>query len=114
MTAETLAAIADVVASTTKEFVAKSLVGMAERVAVLEKGLSAPKDGESAYQIAVKHGFVGDERAWSLALHGKEGQPGQSGKDGSSILTGVGQPTAEGRSGDVYLDVKSGDIYQWR
>lgn len=34
-------------------------------------------------------------------------------KDGASFVTGHGPPTATGRPGDAYLDVKTGDVYQW-
>lgn len=43
-----------------------------------------------------------------------DAQNGRDGKDGSCLVTGLGLPTFDGRSGDVYLDAASGDIYQCR
>jgi len=34
--------------------------------------VSCAQDGESAYQIAVRHGFVGTEDEWLASLHGKD------------------------------------------
>lgn len=39
------------------------------------------QNGKSAYQIAVEHGFVGDEAAWIASLKGKDGEKGANGKD---------------------------------
>ena len=36
-------------------------------------GTSSGKDGLSAYQIAVKNGFKGDEKQWLASLHGANG-----------------------------------------
>jgi hypothetical protein len=36
----------------------------------------------------------------------------QDGKNGTSLVTGMGPPTVAGRPGDAYLDVKTGDVYQ--
>lgn len=35
--------------------------------------------GDSAYQIAVEHGYVGTEEEWLASLHGQDGQDGQDG-----------------------------------
>lgn len=43
------------------------------------------KDGESAYQIAVDHGFVGSETDWLKSLHGKDGKDGHGGDSSLSI-----------------------------
>ncbi|MBQ8394677.1 MAG: hypothetical protein IJX49_03810, partial [Clostridia bacterium] len=37
-------------------------------------GFSACKDAESAYDIAVKNGFVGTEEEWLRSLHGADGE----------------------------------------
>ena len=42
------------------------------------------KDGKSAYEIAVLHGFKGSESEWLDSLHGVDGQPGEDGTDGKS------------------------------
>ena len=44
----------------------------------------------------------------------KDGSPGLAGKDGSGLVTAIGPPVAAGSGHDVYLDAKSGDVYQWR
>lgn len=40
------------------------------------------KDGKSAYEIAVEHGFVGDESQWLESLKGRNGEHGQDGPAG--------------------------------
>lgn len=42
------------------------------------------KDGKSAYEIAVAHGFVGDETQWLESLKGRNGERGQDGRNGLS------------------------------
>ena len=42
------------------------------------------EDGESAYQIAVDHGFVGTEEEWLASLKGAKGDKGDTGADGKS------------------------------
>lgn len=49
-------------------------------------------DGESAYEIAVNAGFIGDEVAWLASLVGPQGDPGPAGADGA--------PGADGAQGD--------------
>lgn len=43
------------------------------------------KDGKSAYQIAVDHGFVGSETEWLQSLHGKDGASSSGGDASLSI-----------------------------
>lgn len=43
------------------------------------------KDGKSAYQIAVDHGFVGSEAEWLQSLHGKDGTSTSGGDESLSI-----------------------------
>jgi len=51
-------------------------------------GGGAGEPGKSAYEIAVEHGFEGDEQAWLESLKGDKGDtgpqgpPGADGKDG--------------------------------
>ena len=40
------------------------------------------RDGKSAYEIAVAHGFVGDEAQWLESLKGRNGERGQDGQAG--------------------------------
>lgn len=44
------------------------------------------KDGKSAYEIAVDHGFIGSEEEWLQSLHGKDGTGG-SGSSGDTSLS---------------------------
>ena len=43
--------------------------------------LGFPYHGLSAYEIAVKHGFIGSELDWLASLKGEDGELGQAGKD---------------------------------
>lgn len=47
------------------------------------------RDGASAYEIALKNGFVGSEVEWLESLHGKDGKDGQPGKDGANGKDGA-------------------------
>lgn len=40
------------------------------------------RDGKSAYEIAVAHGFIGDETQWLESLKGRNGERGQDGQAG--------------------------------
>lgn len=40
------------------------------------------RDGKSAYEIAVAHGFIGDEAQWLESLKGRNGERGQDGQAG--------------------------------
>lgn len=44
-------------------------------------------DGESAYEIAVANGFVGDEAAWLASLVGAPGEDGDDGEPGPNTVT---------------------------
>lgn len=62
-------------------------------------------DGKSAYQIAIKHGFVGTEQEWLVSLvgpkgdHGEQGPIGPKGDPGIQGLQGVQGP--QGPTGPV-------------
>ena len=50
---------------------------------------------------------------WLASIKGEDGAPGENGKDGSSFLHGEGAPeAADGKAGDLYLDVLTGDLYE--
>lgn len=65
-----------------------------------EKGDKGDKgnDGLSAYEIAVKNGFEGDEEEWLKSLKGDKGkkgdkgEKGEKGDNGFSVIGGVGVP----------------------
>jgi hypothetical protein len=42
------------------------------------------------------------------------GPPGPAGERGTGFTSGYGIPQSEGKSGDVYLDLKTGEVYEWR
>ena len=46
--------------------------------------------GDSAYEIAVKNGFVGTEQEWIASLKGTDGSDGIHGKDGVDGKDGIG------------------------
>lgn len=51
-------------------------------------------DGLSAYEIAVKNGFVGNENAWLASLQGQKGDEGPAGANGTNGVNG-----ADGKDG---------------
>lgn len=61
---------------------------------LLQKISEKGKDGKSAYEIAVEHGFVGTEAEWLESLKGVDGKngvdglPGKDGKNGADGLSG--------------------------
>lgn len=56
---------------------------------------STGKDGLSAYEVAVKNGFVGSESAWLLSLKGKDGAPGKDAKTLIQLFTENGYSGTE-------------------
>lgn len=61
------------------------------------------KNGKSAYEIAVEHGFVGDEQAWLDSLRGQDGKDGADGADGAQ-----GAPGKDGVDGKDGQDGRDG------
>ena len=67
---------------------------------LLQKISEKGKDGKSAYEIAVEHGFVGTETEWLESLKGVDGKDGVNGKDGYDGRNGVdGLPGKDGKDG---------------
>ena len=56
---------------------------------LLQKISEKGKDGKSAYEITVEHGFVGTEVEWLESLKGVDGKDGVNGKDGCDGRNGV-------------------------
>ena len=57
--------------------------------------------GASAYDIAVKNGFVGSEKDWLISLQGADGAPGKDGADGKDGAPGKdGADGAPGKDGE--------------
>ena len=57
------------------------------------------KNGISAYEVAVKNGFVGTEEDWLLSLKGEKGDKGDTGKVTKSAV--VIACSASGASADM-------------
>jgi len=76
---------------------------------LLEKISEKGKDGKSAYEIAVEHGFVGTEAEWLKSLKGVDGKDGVNGKDGCDGRNGVdGLPGKDGKDGADGLPGRDG------
>lgn len=66
------------------------------------------QNGKSAYEIAVEHGFVGDEQAWLDSLKGAQGTPGTNGTNGTNGAHGAqGAPGKDGADGKDGVPGKS-------
>ncbi len=66
--------------------------------------------GMSAYDIAVKNGFEGDEEEWLESLRGEDGKDGENGKDGKDGKDGVdGTDGADGEDGKDGADGEKGE-----
>lgn len=67
------------------------LADVAELKNSVGSGISgeAGADGKSAYELAVKHGFIGTEQEWLESLRGEAGADGKDGIDGQNGSTPV-------------------------
>ena len=76
---------------------------------LLQKISEKGKDGKSAYEIAIEHGFVGIETEWLESLKGVDGKDGVNGKDGCDGRNGVdGLPGKDGKDGADGLPGRDG------
>ena len=76
---------------------------------LLQKISEKGKNGKSAYEIAVEHGFVGTEVEWLESLKGVDGKDGVNGKDGCDGRNGVdGLPGKDGKNGADGLPGRDG------
>ena len=72
---------------------------------LLQKISEKGKDGKSAYEIAVEHGFVGTEADWLESLKGVDGKDGCDGRNGVDGLPGKdGKDGADGLPGRDGID----------
>lgn len=72
---------------------------------LLQKISEKGKDGKSAYEIAVEHGFVGTEAEWLESLKGVNGKDGCDGRNGVDGLPGKdGKNGADGLPGRDGID----------
>ena len=58
-------------------------------VSTIEPYWAKGDPGESAYEIAVEHGYVGTEEEWLQSLHGAQGEQGPEGPQGPQGEPGV-------------------------
>lgn len=91
-----------------------------ERIKALERGGGGAggtgKDGASAYEIAVEHGFEGTEEEWLESLKGEKGDKGDTGRAGYTPQKNVdyfdGKDGQNGSDGaDGYTPQKGVDYY---
>lgn len=76
---------------------------------LLQKISEKGKDGKSAFEIAIEHGFVGTEAEWLKSLKGVDGKDGVNGKDGCDGRNGVdGLPGKDGKDGADGLPGRDG------
>lgn len=66
------------------------------------------KDGLSAYELAVKNGFVGTEQEWIASLKGKQGERGEQGIQG--IKGDKGEKGDKGDTGNSGVYLGSGEM----
>lgn len=72
---------------------------------LLQKISEKGKDGKSAYEIAVEHGFAGTETEWLESLKGVDGKDGCDGRNGVDGLPGKdGKDGADGLPGRDGID----------
>ena len=64
----------------------------------------AGANGKSAYEIAVEHGFQGDEAAWLESLKGAQGPQGPAGEQGPQ-----GEVGPQGEQGPAGIDGQDGE-----
>ena len=79
-----------------------------QKIAEIQAGVNG-KDGLSAYEIAVKNGFVGTVSDWLESLKGADGLPGKDGIDGKNGRDGVdGKNGTNGKDSGDGVDGQNG------
>lgn len=82
-----------------------------QKIAEIQSGVNG-KDGLSAYEIAVKNGFVGTVSEWLESLKGADGLPGKDGINGTDGRDGRdGKDGADGENGKSAYEVAVGNGY---
>lgn len=93
-----------------------SLSSLTQRVADLEarEPVPGPKGDTGDRGEKGEPGAPGEKGSTgAVGPVGPVGPPGEKGMDAEGWTIGSGAPVGEGAPGAVYLDVKTGDIYQW-
>lgn len=87
------------------EFVSESVPVFETKFIKNNEEAGSGKDGKSAYEIALKHGFIGTEKEWLESLHGE---------DGYTPIKGVDYFDGEkGDKGDKGDKGEAGTAEQW-
>src|SRR5690625_6724522 len=73
-------------------------------------GGGAGEPGKSAYEIAVEHGFEGDEQAWLESLKGDKGDTGPQGPPGADGKDGEQGPQRPPGNDDFGTETQYNDI----
>ena len=81
---------------------ATNLEALLEPIVLIDGAIGA--DGKSAYEIAVKNGFVGTEQAWLLSLVGAQGPKGDTGAQGPPGAGSIVYVNNEVLTDDVWID----------
>lgn len=67
--------------------------------------------GNSAYDIALKHGFIGSEDEWLASLKGEKGEQGEQGIQGTQGIQGEkGEQGEKGQNGADGIGIASSEI----
>lgn len=83
----------------TPDLYAQLIAEIDKKIADVHDGKDG-RDGKSAYQIAVQHGYGGSETAWLESLRGADGAKGDTGAAGAKGEKGdKGDPGATGATG---------------
>lgn len=105
MTAKDLSVVVRGVAPIIREYVASSLMTFADGL----KELSTRVERGAEFMVSLRADVSQlQARVAETPLQGPQGERG------ASCSVGSGLPTENGKSGDVYIDAATGDIYQWR
>lgn len=104
-----LKSFAAIVMKHVREYVQPAIDELAERISSIPAGKDG-RDGIDGKDANVDEIYRCVDVKISAAI---EALPkAKDGVRGPGVLIGVGPPTADGASGDTYIDVETGDIYR--
>jgi hypothetical protein len=121
MTVQELATIAKGIAPAIQEHLKSAFAGVERRLTDIEQRAPVPgpkgDKGEPGIGINGKDADPIDldavaQKVAAFVPAPKDGKDGSPGEPGTSFTAGDGAPLFDGRNGDVYLDAKTGDLYQ--